>query len=220
MIPNTYFGQSKKLVTSLGAVVKQIEGLAGVGAGGYLQLHNSSITPAAGAVPVWEIPISTSTQFFGGFQQDGITCGEGVFVGLSSTSGTYTALVSNIAELTVWLDMPVIATNVVDSGAALPFTVWANDATPESATNSKRMFKFTAVNNSGTDGLIMLYADAGLTQQVGVQMVVPANSQRTFNFGTVGFESKAFSAAGIRSNGLYMQDTSGATYSALWAITN
>lgn len=112
MIPNTSFAVANVQVSQLPIICKQIEGYFQGGANAYLQVHDSCIAPATGAVPKWQMPLNATAQFQQTMQVDELVLSEGLFVGVSSTDGTWTASASTM-NVTVWTNDPVVATNVV-----------------------------------------------------------------------------------------------------------
>jgi hypothetical protein len=112
MIPNTLFGVANVQVSQLPIICKQIEGYFKGGANAYLQVFDSCTAPGMGAVPIWQMPLNATAQFQQTMQVDELVLSEGLFVGISSTDGTWTASASTM-NVTVWTNDPVIATNIV-----------------------------------------------------------------------------------------------------------
>lgn len=116
MIPNQSFNVSSVQVSTLPIDLVQIEGYyRSSTANVWLQLHNSCIAPAAGAVPVWQSsgPLNGTAPFFEDFKTNRLgACTEGVFVGLSTTNGTYTADSTDKVDINVFTGVQVQAITV------------------------------------------------------------------------------------------------------------
>jgi hypothetical protein len=75
----------------------------------YLQIYDRVGPPGAGQHPVWETPIVFNTFFASGISAEGEESGlslhqyfDGIFVGLSSTPQTFTALAAGNSSIQVW----------------------------------------------------------------------------------------------------------------------
>ncbi|MDE2097289.1 MAG: hypothetical protein KGL39_08610 [Patescibacteria group bacterium] len=151
MIPNTQYNVSSYLVSTLPIQITQIEGIgrSDVAVGTYLQLFDSCTAPAAGATALWELPVSATTQFQETLQVARLHLTEGLFLGLSTTEGTYTAATTHM-DITVWTDQPVLATNTVGSKtnaiAASYLQVWSSGL---STAASKRLYYLYIAEKAG-----------------------------------------------------------------------
>jgi hypothetical protein len=154
MIPNKSFAVANVQVSQLPIICKQIEGYFQGGAGAYLQVFDLCTTPSAGAVPKWQMPLNATAQFQQTMQVDELVLGEGLFVGVSSTDGTWTASASTM-NVTVWTNDPVVSTNVV--GSRLTNTDSLAVFTDPNA--GKRLYRIITANS----GQIFITNAAGVT---------------------------------------------------------
>jgi len=155
MIPNTSFNVANVQVSTLGGVITQIEGyFRGATADRWLQVHASCVTPAAGAVPMWQIPIYQTTQFFENLQYNAVRCKEGIFIGISTTEGSWTASADTM-DVTVFTKDAVSTATVsgdwVTGVAGL--TAWADDV----ANANKKLLRVQAMNNLGADAWLQVF---------------------------------------------------------------
>lgn len=166
-------------ITATDALVKQVAtravdilkvewrgGDAAASSGLFLQVHNSAVTPATGAVPVagcsW--PMATSSEGYKDFKQGELNCPQGCFVGVSTTEATWTAAVTNdkFANLRVELDKPQIppAAALSTAGdltsAVTGLSVWS-EATG-AATPKQLVTLEVDGTNLAADAYIMLFA--------------------------------------------------------------
>jgi hypothetical protein len=181
MIPNTSFAVSSVQVSQLPIQCNQIEGYFKGGALQWLQVHNSCIAPATGAVPLWEMPVNPSAQFQQTLQVDQMNLTEGLFVGLSSTEGTYTASASTM-DLTVWTDVAVLTTNAVGDktttqAANTAFQVWS------SPNISKKLYQLIITDTSGAMNIVQAYGDAAATIAAPYFTLITANATLKQRFG-------------------------------------
>lgn len=180
MIPTTKFAVSSVQVSQLPIGCDQIEGIYNGASAAWLQVHDACIAPQTGAVPLYELPLSAATQFQETLQVARLELTEGLFVGVSSTEGTYTASAS-VMDITVWTDVAPLATNVVGDKTTNTYilSVWANSH-PE-----KRLYGVIVRNTSGA--AIYVYANAIgsnlYTPEPGLMFSVAAGATKKFYFG-------------------------------------
>ncbi len=188
MIPNTSFAVSNVQVSQLPIQCSQIEGYYKGAALGWLQVHDSCIAPGAGAVPLWEMPVNPSAQFQETLQVARLNLTEGLFVGVSSTEGTWTASASTM-DVTVWTDMIPLSTNAVGdkTSQVTQRTIWASGASAA----AKRMFQLILKEQQGVQQYIYATPDDTANPSPGLLAnpvayylgVLPANVTKIFAFG-------------------------------------
>lgn len=71
----------------------------------YLQVHDAFITPANGVVPLKEWPVPVNSEFYKEFKNGELRTQNGLYVALSTTSGTLT-LSADTMDLNVEFDSP------------------------------------------------------------------------------------------------------------------
>lgn len=111
MKPITSFNAAVAQVATHPVQLLKVEARGGDSAaatGLFLQIHDSSVTPAVAAVPKKAWPISTSGEFYKEFKNGEFNLTAGCFVGVSTTEATYTASSGNdkFAMLSVELSDP------------------------------------------------------------------------------------------------------------------
>lgn len=192
MIPNTSFNVSSVQVSQLPLQISQIEGFAksdNPAQGNFLQLFDSCLPPQAGAVPLWEIPVYSSMQFQETLQVARANCTEGIWLGLSTTEGTYTAAATHM-DITVWTDQTPLATNVVGDKTTGRgnLQVWTQNVAnkklygliiTETAGNPLTYIIINAVNGASGSGNA-LYSNQGYI------FTLTANQTKKFYFATNG----------------------------------
>lgn len=157
MIPNTSFAVSNVQVSQLPIQCSQIEGYYKGAALGWLQVHDSCIAPGAGAVPLWEMPVNPSAQFQETLQVARLNLTEGLFVGVSSTEGTWTASASTM-DVTVWTDMIPLSTNAVGDRITSVYTqqIWSQAT---GAASNKKLYQLIVTEQGGVNSFICIYAE-------------------------------------------------------------
>lgn len=181
MIPNTYYGVSSQQVSQLPIQISQIEGYFSGAAPAWLQLFDSCIAPGAGAVPLWEMPLNATAQFQETLQVARLNLCEGIFIGVSSTEGTYTASAS-LMDITVWTDVTVLATNVVgDKTTAVAIKqVWSR------LTTNKKLQGLIITELSGLTVYVYISAanaTDSLEGSIGYLFTLAPNATRRVYFG-------------------------------------
>ena len=184
MIPNTSFAVANVQVSRLPIICKQIEGYFNGGAGAYLQVFDSCTTPAAGAVPKWQMPLNATAQFQETLQVDELVLSEGLFVGVSSTDGTWTASASTM-DVTVWTNDPVVAVTLVGDKTTGVNTLyaWTNNPT-------KKLLGVLINNNIGNTAYLYIsgFANGGLINYPpGQTLTLPVGFSRFYFAGMVPF---------------------------------
>jgi hypothetical protein len=134
MKPLEYFGVAAQQVTQHPIHVLKIEGqFLGATADRYLQVHDSTVVPAEGAVPLKQWLINQSSPFFQTFSAGELSLALGLYICVSTTDGTKT-LSADTMDLGVELtdpEVPTGTTYVSDlATAANSFTIWADGAGP------------------------------------------------------------------------------------------
>lgn len=178
-------------VSSLPIFCKQIEGLYKGAAAAWLQVHDSCITPAAGAVPIYELPLNPATQFQETLQVDGLSLQEGLFVGVSSTEGTFTASASTM-DVNVWTDVTPIATNIIGDKTTL---VGNRQAWAQTVAN-KRLYSVILTELNGTIcyiyGTALSAVNNFYTANPGLLWILKPNQTKKLYFGANGGISPLF----------------------------
>jgi hypothetical protein len=157
MIPNTSYNVANVQVSALPIGVTQIEGYFNGGANAWLQVFDSCVAPAVGAIPTYQLLLNSTAQFQETLQISQIHFYEGVFVGVSSTEGTYTA--SALAmDITVFTDQKVLSTNAVGdkTTSVTSQQVWS-EAT--GAASNKKLYQLIVTEKDGVNSFILIYAD-------------------------------------------------------------
>lgn len=157
MIPNTSLNVSSAQVSRLPIQISQIEGYFKGGTNAWIQVFDSCIAPAAGAVPVWEMSLTATSQFQETLQIARLALYEGCYIGVSSTEGTWTASGSTM-DMTVWTDMPVVSTNAVGdkTTSVTSLAVWTEATGVASA---KKLYQLIVTELDGVDSFVFVYAD-------------------------------------------------------------
>jgi hypothetical protein len=157
MIPTTKFAVSSVQVSQLPIGCDQIEGIYNGAAAAWLQVHDACIAPQTGDVPLYELPLSAATQFQETLQVARLELTEGLFVGVSSTEGTYTASAS-VMDITVWTDIKPLATNAVGDKTSnvSSLQVWS-EAT--GTTSGKKLYQLIVSFNNFGPYMVAVYAD-------------------------------------------------------------
>lgn len=181
MIPNTSYNVASVQVSALPIRLTQIEGYFKGGAGAWLQVHDSCVAPAAGAVPIYEMPLNATSQFQETLQVCSLAFMEGVFVGVSSTEGTYTASASTM-DITVFTDMKVLSTNAVGDKTTTVNTlqVWS---VATGAASAKKLYQLIITEKLGLTQYVYIASTDTLTSQPNFLTVLPANATVKYLFG-------------------------------------
>ncbi len=183
MIPNIYFNVAGQQVSKLPVAIAQIEGyFKGATADAWLQVHDSCTTPAAGAVPIWQMPISQTSQFFENLQVAAMPITEGIYIGISTTDGTFTASADTM-DLTVWTSKTVPAATVVgDKTTALnTLQVWAEAA---NAAGTKLLYGLIITERLAASRRILVYADDATTGRILADIPLAASQTVKLSFGS------------------------------------
>lgn len=146
MIPNQYFGVSFAQVSLFPISCVQIEGLLLSATNNlYLQVFDSCVTPANNAVPIYQLPLNANAQFQETMQVSNLNLGDGLYVGISSTAGTYTPSVATM-NIILWTDYPPTSANVVGV-----YTVGVDGLIVYADPNpTKRLYKLVTLSISAT----------------------------------------------------------------------
>jgi hypothetical protein len=158
MIPNKSYNVSSVQVSALPIQVSQIEGyFKGAGNACWLQVFDSCVAPAAGAVPDYQLLLNTTAQFQETLQVARLTLTEGLFVGISTTEGTWTASTDTM-DIVVWTDVTPLSTTAVGdkTTSVTSLQVWS-EAT--GAASAKRLYQMVVKELDGVASFILIYAD-------------------------------------------------------------
>ena len=187
MIPNSSLNVLSAQVSLLPINVCQIEGyFRGTASAMWLQVFDSATTPDNAAVPKYVLPLNTTSQFAETLQVSNMHFSEGVFVGVSTTEGTWTAAAGgNTMDVTVWTDTNVQAgTAVGDKTTAGNTTqVWAQAANA----NDKLIYGLVVTELLGATPWLLVYADDAMLGVPAVSLKLVANSTNRLYFGLAGF---------------------------------
>lgn len=195
MYPTTKFNVASVQVSLLPISVLKIEGyFKGSTADRWLQVFDSCTTPAASAVPLREWPAAMTTEFYKEFKNGEMRLGEGLFVGLSTTEGTWTAS-EDTMDITVETDKQPHDTTVVIVGDKTTnvtgLEVWAQGATT-AKTNLLHGLLVTEVNAVAC--VLLIYADDAKT---GVPLVVrPVTASESFTMYFADFRPQSAATPG------------------------
>ena len=181
MIPNTNYNISSVQISALPIKVRQIEGYHKGSSAAWLQVFDSCIAPAAGAVPIYQLPLNATAQFAETLQVDDVHFYEGVFVGISSTEGTWTAS-ANTMDLIIFTDTTPLATNAVGdkTTAVNTLQVWSQAT---GAASAKKLYQLIVKELLGQTQYIYIASTDSLTSQPNFLAVLPANSVVKYLFG-------------------------------------
>jgi hypothetical protein len=190
MIPNKSFGVANVQVSQLPIICKQIEGYFNGATGAYLQVHDSCTAPGTGVVPIWQMPLNATAQFQQTMQVDELVLREGLFVGVSSTDGTWTASASTM-NVVVWTNDPVVAVNLVGNKTTVYtpniLQVWSQY---NGAVAAKRLLGLILNEKVGITQYVYLSPLDNYTTAINVNPlmyylgVLPANGTFSRRFGT------------------------------------
>lgn len=208
MIANTYFNVLNQQVSQLPIQVDQVEGYFKGAANQWLQLHDSCVTPATGAVPIWEVLLSATAQFFENLQVAHLNLTEGVFIGVSTTEGTWTAATgANTMDITVWTDTNVIATNIVGDKTTQQSSlqVWT-EAT--GAGGQKKLYRLIVQNQNASPSTVyaLTYAQIPPSDYGNYQSIATVGSNAGGNF----FQTESF-GDGLTPQSVTLVQGTGAT---------
>ena len=157
MIPNQSFNVATAQVSTLPIQLCQIEGYFRGAANSWLQVFDSCTTPAAAAVPVYQLPINATSQFAETLQIGKYSLGEGLFVGISTTEGTWTASAEKM-DVVVWTDVPPVSTTILGNKTSVVnnLPVWT-EAT--GAACNSFLYGTIITNATGATLYALIYAD-------------------------------------------------------------
>ncbi len=162
----------------------QLSGYFDGAADQWLQIHDTAAVQA-GVVPVLSLPLQASNGFSYNFQDALLTLTTGLFVGVSSTEGTWTASAST-AQLNVVLEdevTPIVGVQTIGS-SSVPvnhLTVFSDPG------GSHALLTLYVQNNTSAIVYIVIGTIVVATPQ-GKVLTVAANSTTTFNFGPSGLQ--------------------------------
>lgn len=195
MIPLSYFGVSSKQVASHPVDAWKIEGTFVGNTASWIQVHDTQLAPAGGSVPLKSVYVAVGSTTPQPFKLDFIgselTLKNGLFVGVSSTEGTYTAAALNM-DLEVELKLPerpAINNVFGDLTTAVNYLqVWSE------ANGARFLCKVDVTSNDGTDPALylLLFAKNQANISVGDKPIWHSpqldvdGTQDTFQFGDRG----------------------------------
>lgn len=208
MIPNTAFNVATLQVSKLLGTVAQIEGyFRGATADRWLQLHDSCVTPVTGSVPIWQIPIAQTSQFFENLQVNKIYCGEGIFIGVSTTEGTWTASADTMDVTVFTVDVVRSATVVGDLTTGVAgLDVWADS----SANSANKLARLQVINGLGVDAYLQVFGASPSNGDTPIWTLplTDAATEQTFNFSIGGFPLLQVTTANIIEYGCFVRISS------------
>jgi len=186
MIPTTKFAVSSVQVSQLPIGCDQIEGIYNGASAAWLQVHDACIAPQTGDVPLYELPLSAATQFQETLQVARLELTEGLFVGVSSTEGTYTASAS-VMDITVWTDIIPLVANHVGSkvNTVASVTAWNGNVTTKKLygliiTELLGLTQYVYINAIGTNDTAL---PNQLESNIGFIFTLQPNTTKKFYFG-------------------------------------
>ena len=157
MYQNETFGTTGVQVSKLPIGVLKIDGAFLGNANAFLQVHDSCTAPAAAAVPMRQEPLNAQAPFYFEFKTGEIRTTEGLWVGVSSTDGTYTASALTM-DITVETDIkPTTLTTVGDKTTTLNHKQIWSQATGAAAV--KLLYCLIITEQLGAARYIIIYCD-------------------------------------------------------------
>ena len=182
MIPNSSYNVANVQVSALPIGVTQIEGYFKGGTNAWLQVFDSCVAPVVGAIPTYQLLLNSTAQFQETLQISQTHFYEGVFVGVSSTEGTYTASASTM-DIVVWTDVAVISTNIVgDKTTTVSNLIVWNEAT--GAASNKLLYSLIVNELNGVVTYLYLTStDSLYNNPPGFFATLQPNSTNKFYFG-------------------------------------
>lgn len=150
----------------------------------WLQVHDSTSTPAEASVPVKEWPIYGTAEFFKVFIDGELSLSQGCYVCISTTEGTKT-LSTDVMDLSVESKNPdrISGTTVASATGVTGYQVWSNAGGP------KYLYSANITNLSGTVVYLMLFGDSTIADGAFPikQWNILANASKNLYFGEAGF---------------------------------
>ncbi len=206
MIPKTYYAVTGQQVATHPIGVLKFEATlnSGATAGLYVQLHNRSVTPADGQVPLKTWPAEETG--YKEFKVGELRCTDGLYVCLSSTAATKTLAVGASDKLDVLMVEtyhPEEPTGTVvvgnETSVVLLRTAWSNSA-------GHRKLMEAVVNDTGAtlveDNIRLLVTMQNASASVDVAVLpVVKGARNVFNFGRDGLDSQRFQSDKTAING-------------------
>lgn len=172
MIPNTSYNVSAVRVSHLPIGVSQIEGYHRGASNVWLQVFDTITDPQAGDIPIYQLPLTATSQFFEDWQTKTYNFSKGVYVAISSTEGTYTAS-ANTMDIVVFTASQPITTSVVSSAGDASLDVWISSV-------SKLLYALQITETLGQDSYVLVYAQNTFTGTVGAPLLaVPVKANQT-----------------------------------------
>lgn len=205
MKPMEYFGVAAQQVTQHGAHVLKIEGtFLAASAGRYLQVHDSVGAPAANAVPLRNWPLDPSSNFFQTFSAGELALAHGLYIGISTTDGTWTASADTM-DLTVELTDPESPSGTTFAGdnvtARTHLSVWNDGAGPHN------LLRLLIKELLGAAGYIFIFRYGADPAPIFIG-IIKGNQTLDLSFGIAGFDPTYIDANGVKRNGcdVYVYD--------------
>jgi len=130
MYVNTLINAASGQVSTLPISVLKVNGyFRGSTADRWLQIFDSCVAPVNPAVPMYEYPISQTSPFYCEFKNGELHLTEGLFVGVSTTEGTWTTSTDTM-DVTVETDFKPVTTTIVGDKTTTVQTVavWSQAA--------------------------------------------------------------------------------------------
>lgn len=177
----------------------------------WVQIHNRTTAPTNGVVPMMTIPVAAVGAFaFPQFENGGLVCSAGCWVGFSTTEATYTAvdgLGANIGNIFVEVDdyeTPYTGTSSATGSGSDTLSVWGS--------GPKRLVQLTVTIGSGASAVYpLIFADGAFTQLVqclnahryissAYDRRVQPGETKVWKFGSDGMDVSSVSSAGVLSN--------------------
>lgn len=182
-------------MTTHGVHVIKIEGqFLGNTADRWLQVHDSDVAAAEGAVPLKQWLISQTSPFFQSFPAGELAVFRGLYICVSNTAGTKT-LSADTMDLGVELTDPELPAGTSYAGdESTPRTtllVWGQ------AAGQKTLFRIIVTERSAVDEWLFIYCDDLKAKGVAMgPFKIPASTTRVLSFGLAGIIPQIRDVAG------------------------
>jgi hypothetical protein len=207
MVQTQYFAIANQQVSLMRVGVLKLEGYFNGGATAYLQIFDSCTAPAAGAVPVRQEVIFGTAPFYFEFKNGEMRTTEGLFIGVSSTDGTWTASASTM-DLAVETDGPLFVGHIVGDKTTARNTLQVWSQTPDATAVTKLLHGLIIKELLGAARYIMIFADdAKVTNPLLIYPIAASSTNYLFFDGVL---PVSLGAAAPNSAGVFVLN--GVTY--------
>jgi hypothetical protein len=198
MYSNSSFDVSLQQTSRLPIGCLKIEGYLKGATDRWLQVHDSCITPAANAVPIREWPVYSTSEFYKEFKNGELQLKEGLFVGLSTAEGAYTASTDKMDVVVETDQAPLSVTATGDKTTGVNTRqLWAEGV------STKLLYRLIVTELLGDARYIVIYADDAKVMMPALVVPIAANGTVYMSFGQKGQGFQVLGSATANSNGIY-----------------